>query len=232
MAMRYSLWVALSLLPAAASAQVDQRAVIQVAGVGRVSTPADLAQISYRVSGEGSTADAASAALAAKQKAVRQGLLAVLGRDAEVTSGDVTVSETRGAQCNDAGYGYGSRLRLSEGDCAVTGFVATSSGRVRTGAVTKAGTAVGMATRMGAGQARIETFALRDPAAARQRATAAALRDARERAAALASGAGVPLGALIQVNDGSAPFNEMTPFVATPVAAPPPPPPPPPSRSK
>jgi uncharacterized protein YggE len=72
---------------------------------------------------------------------------------------------------------------------------------VRTRAVEKAATAAGLASRLGASDARVQGFALSDPEAARARANMAAIADAAKRAAALASGAGLRLGPIIAVRD-------------------------------
>jgi len=197
--------------------------VIQVTGTGVVRTPPDLATLEFWLRGEGATADAATQALAAKQKAVLDGLSGLLGRGAEVNTGTVTVIEARGPECADA-RGYNSQPRLSEGACAVKGYLATMQGSARTGSVDRAGTAAGLASRLGASDARVQGFVLADPAEAQRRATAAALRDARARAEAIAAGAGVTLGPIASVRDGYGGGEIIV--SANRVAAPPPPPPP------
>jgi uncharacterized protein len=195
--------------------------VIQVTGTGVVETVPDVATLAFWLRGEGASADDATRAVAAKQKAVTDGLRSLLGAGTQVTTAEVIVIEARGEACQDA-RGYGSQPRLSEGACAVRGYVATVQGAVRTGAVDKAGTAAGLASRLGASDARLTGFALSDPGAAQRRATAAAIADARRRAEAAAQGAGVRLGAIRLVRDQ----NFGSEVVVSGFAPPAPPPPP------
>ena len=200
--MRVVAGFGLLMLSAAASAQVpaDDRPTIQVAGRGTVSTPPDVATLDYWVKGEGQTADEASAALARKNKAIVGGLAALLGQGTQASSGNVIVIQAHGKECDD-NRGYGSQPRLSTGACAVTGYLATLQGQVRTAAVDKAGTAAGLAARLGASDARLQSFDLSDKSAAQRRATAAALKDARAKAETIAAGSAVRLGPLLSVTD-------------------------------
>lgn len=226
--MRWTTRLMLLAMPAALAAQEREPAVIQVAGRGSVETEPDMAMLTYSVMGEGATADAASRALATKATAIRGGLLSVLGQGAVITTSEVNLTEVRGADCRT---GYGSPAMLSQGACAVIGYNASLRGSVETGSVEKVGTAVGLASRLGAQQAQTSSFGLRDPAAAQARATQVAVRDAKGRAATLAAAAGVRLGMILTLNDGPGAGIEddvPLPIVATAVAAPPAPPPPPP----
>ncbi|WP_162236470.1 MULTISPECIES: SIMPL domain-containing protein [unclassified Sphingomonas] len=189
---------ALIAVPALAQTEAERAPNIQVQGSATVETRPDRARMAYSVRGEGKTADDASRALATTQRAIRDGLGGLLGRDTEMTTGDVAIGEVRGPQCDTNPYG---RPRLSEGDCAVVGYIATISGMVRTGAIDRIGTAIGLAGRLGARDARLQNFELADVAAAKRRATAAAIVDARNRAETLATGAGVRLGDLLALTD-------------------------------
>lgn len=184
-----------------AAAQLDAALpVIQVAGRATVETPPDVALLAYSVRGEGETADQASAALAARNKAIVDGVGGLLGAGGRASSGNIVMHQTRGRDCLGE-RGYGAQSQLSTGACAVTGYVATSSGEFRTGALAKVGTAVGLAARLGASDARVEQFRLADQAGAQRRATAAALRDARARAEAIAAGSDVRLGPVLSISD-------------------------------
>lgn len=200
------LLAGLTATPAMAQSADDRVPVIQVLGMGTVSTPPDVATITYSVTGEGKTADDASTALATKHQAIVNELRSFLGRDALLSSGDVSVTEARSDKC-DTDDEDSARPRLSEGDCAVTGYIATLRGAARTGAVDRAGTAVGVTVRLGARDARIQGFSLRDPATAQRRATAAAIAAAHAKAEAMAIGAGVKLGNLLALNDPNAQMN-------------------------
>lgn len=194
--------IAALLLPATALAQEGPGPIpnIQVVGSATISTPPDRANLVYWVTGEGKNADEASTQLAAKHKAISDGLARLLGRGTEISSGEVSVIETREPACDGPGN-YNNRPRLSTGACAVTGYVATLQGNVRTSATDKAGTAAGLAARLGARDARLQNFFLSNPEEAQRRATVAAIADARTRAEAVAAGAGVRLGELLTLND-------------------------------
>ena len=226
--MRLSLGVmlAISSCPAFAQAAAEPAPSIQVVGVGTVSTRPDVANLVYWVTGEGKTADAASAALAAKQKAIADGLAGFLGREARLSSGEISVIETRSPECDGPGT-YNGRPRLSEGVCAVSGYVASLQGMVRTGVVEKAATAAGLAARLGARDARVQSFQLGDLADAQRRATAAAISNAEAKAEAMAAGAGVRLGPLLSLNDQSSGSDLVVSGGFQSLASAPPPPPPP-----
>lgn len=172
---------------------------LQVTGNAMVATPPDRVEIGYSIAGEGKTPDDASLALAARQQAIADGLAGVLDGAAKVTTGNVELTEVRAPECDPSSYG--NRPRISTGACAVIGYVATLQGTARTSAVAKAGTAVGLAVRLGARDARVRQFRLADPAAAMRRATAAAIADSRAKAEAMAAAAGVRLGAVLSVTD-------------------------------
>lgn len=229
--MRATSTVFISLLvslPTLASAQQSDSAdgrTIQVMGSGKVSTPPDVANIEYWVGGEGKTPDEASSALAAKHRAISAGLTGLLGSRTAVTSGNVVVIEAHEPSC-DGANGYNSRPRLSNGACAVSGYIATLQGSVRTNAIAKAGTAVGLAARLGAKDARLQSFGLADDGEARRAATADAIADARRRAEAIAQGAGARLGPVVTIRDqNAAPYGEAS-FAFNRVSAPAPPAPP------
>src|SRR5438067_570542 len=88
---------------------------------------------------------------------------------------------------------YGQAV-LSNGGCAIVGYLATSEADVRTAAVAKAATAVGLAGRLGARDARLQSFELRDTAVARRDAMTQAINDALSQAQVLATPAGAHLG--------------------------------------
>lgn len=214
--------------PLAAQTPVEGPArTIQVSGTGVVRTVPDIALLVVYLRGEGATPDAATQALADKQKAVTGGLVGLLGADAVPTTGNVTIIEARNGNCP---RGYDSPPRISTGDCAVTGYIATLQGNVRTANVAKAATAAGLAARLGASDARLEGYDLSDHESARTRASAAAITAARTRAEEIARGAGVHLGPVTSLRDeasgdivvtGTRYRTDMAP---PPMAAPAPPP--------
>lgn len=218
-----AMFFAAPISPAIAQSSTPERS-IQVTGTAIVRTAPDVATLGFWLRGEGATADAAATDLVARQKAVLSGLAGLLGAASEITTGNVVLIETRDRACDD----NRGLPRLSQGACAVTGHIATMDGNVRTPAVDKAGTAVGLAARLGARDARLTGFQLSNPAEAMSRANAAAIRDARTRAEAVAAGAGVKLGPLLTVRDQAAPSAEIIVSARRSDAPPPPPPPPPP----
>lgn len=224
--MKCYVLAALLLIPQSALAQTDTDRTIQVTGTGIVRTDPDLAMLQINLRGEGETPDAATTDLVAKQRAVTGGLLNLLGTDSELTAGHIDMMEVRGDGCGN-GRGYGGQPRLSTGDCAVVGAIATMQMNVRTRAVDKAGTAVGLASRLGASNARIQGFALSDPDEAQGRASAVAIRAARQRAEAVAAGAGLRLGPILSMRDPASIDITVSGARAMPAAPPPPPPPPP-----
>jgi hypothetical protein len=192
-----TIGLVLMLLSGEALAQAanDRKPSIEVVGIGSVSTPPDVANLVYWVTGEGKSPDEATGALAKKHQAIVSGLAGLLGSDVQMSTGEVLLIEARSSACE------GNRPRLSEGPCAITGHIARLQGNVRTHAVGKAGTAAGLAARLGASDARVQGFQLSNPAEAQRRASAAAIANARDRAEVMAAGAGVRLGELISLND-------------------------------
>jgi uncharacterized protein YggE len=187
----------LAVLAVPAIAQGAETPTIAVTGLGTVETPPDTATLTFTVRGEGATADAATSAMAALQKAVIQGVRS-LDRKLEVQTGSVTIAETRSSGCRGD---YDRDRQLSTGACAVTGRVASISTTIVLHSVKVAGTAVGLAGRLGASDATVEHFGLSDDADASRRALASAFAQARARAEAIAAASGAKLGPILSVSD-------------------------------
>lgn len=183
----------------AAAADVSAAPTITVVGVGEIKTDPDIANLAFSIRGEGSSADAATHLLVAKQKAIIGGLGTLGSGRMEIRTGEVSLNETHAAGCDDD-----SNARLSTGKCAVTGYLASIAVSVRMTSVKDAGTAVGLAARLGASSAHASDFDIlkRDDAA--RRAAAAALADAHSRAEAIAVAAGEKLGPVVKVIDEAA----------------------------
>lgn len=199
------LIVALAPLPAAAQSMREALPPgIVVQGQAVIKTAPDLAELAIELRGEGTTADAASRALATVQKAVIGGLT---GLDPKLVyrTGAVSMRAIRKGDCAESE----ELIDLSErgkdadsGPCRVVGYLATIAAAMELRAVDKAGTAIGLATRLGASTAELKQFRLSDPAAARRAAMAAAIADARTRADALATASGARLGPVVSILDG------------------------------
>ena len=109
-----------------------------------------------------------------------------------------------------------------EGPCAITGYLATMQGSIRTPLVAKAGTAAGLASRLGARDARVQNFILSDGGAAKRAAVVEAVAEAKRLAGALAAAAGEKLGPILAIRDQNYnPAEDMT-VVAMSAPAPPP----------
>jgi uncharacterized protein YggE len=91
-----------------------------------------------------------------------------------VNTGELSIVEERDKACDDDD----DQPRLSTGACAVRGYIATLEGSVRISPVKDAGTALSLATRLGASNSQLSNYSLRDPSNARRQAEAAAIADA------------------------------------------------------
>jgi uncharacterized protein YggE len=187
----------LAVLSAPAIVQAADTPTIAVTGSGTVETPPDTATLTFTVRGEGTTPDAATSAMAALQKAVIQGVRS-LDRKLEVQTGSVAIAETRSSGCRDD---YGRDKQLSTGACAVTGRVASITTTIIMHSVKDAGTAVGLAARLGANDAGVERFGLNDNADASRRALGNAFAQAHAKAEAIAAASGAKLGPIVSVSD-------------------------------
>src|SRR5438270_9079446 len=161
--------------------------------------------------------------MADAQTRVESGVNGFLGANTQISNSDLVVIEVRDPNCKN----QTSQPLLSEGDCAIVGYLAQSQTEVTTPDIGKAGTAVGLISRLGARDARFQGFELRDTSAARTDAMTRAVSDARAQAQVLASAAGGHLGRVISIQYGSYVTSSL-PRVRFMAAAPPPPPPAPP----
>lgn len=214
-----------SAASALAQASVDKH-TINVSGHGKVSIPPDTARLHYWVRGEGKSADDATRAMVNLETQVETGLKGLLGPTAAISNSDLLVVQVRDTKCNDQ-----SQPHLSDGECAIIGYLARSEGDVSTSNIDKAGTAVGLASRLGASDARLQGFELRDTTAARRQAMTRAVADARQQAEILAAAAGGHVGRVHDIQYGS--YGSGSPLLLSgtrylpAVGAPPAPPPPP-----
>ncbi|WP_440525070.1 SIMPL domain-containing protein [Sphingomonas sp.] len=215
------------IFPATAQSFKSQPNTIMVAASGSVETQPDTALLSVVIRGEGKAPDDATRALAAKIKAITSGLRSI-DPQIEIQTNAVAIGEVYAGDCNrDAGLSQSTDAEVSmaadaladEADrlaagarrtspkvanpCAVTGYTARSEASVKMRKVHDAGTAVGLAGRLGASSAALESFDLSADDDARSRATAAAIANARAQAQAIAAGSGMKLGGIVSVTDGT-----------------------------
>ena len=105
----------------------------------------------------------------------------------------------------------------SKGPCVVVGAFAETEATVILASIKDAGTAVGLAGRLGAGSAKIESFGLRDDRAAGREAIKQAIDQARTQAQAIAAASNAKLGPLVSVVDivaGDVGLNQFPQFRA------------------
>jgi len=100
----------------------------------------------------------------------------------------------------------------------LTGYQANQSLSVKIRATGQTGAIIDAAVGAGATQISGISFSVADPTTATTQARAAAMADARQRAASLAQAAGVTLGAVISISEVSAP--SPVPFASGALAAP------------
>ncbi|WP_260921873.1 SIMPL domain-containing protein [Novosphingobium sp. 9] len=229
-----ALLMALPTLALATTAQAQTeppQPQILVSATGIARTAPDRVTIGYTVRGEGTTSDTAITKL--RDSALRiEGGVRNLAKDADLHTSDLNVAEIRPKECDANNYGT---QRLSEGPCAVIGYVATMPVQVETGDVDDAGTLTGLISRLGGTYVGISRFSLHDDNAARAKALAQALADARNQAQMIADGSGRKLGPLLRVQDGD--YRNVAPELMVTAmrageAPPPPPPPAPPAPIK
>jgi uncharacterized protein YggE len=173
---------------------------IVIVGHGSVKTDPDLALLAFSIRGEGATSDAAATELVRKRAAISDGLAKLLGEDVAVNTGELSIKEARDKACDRDD----DQPRLSTGACAIRGFVATVDASVRISPVKDAGTALSLASRLGASDPQLSDFSLRSSVEARRQAEAAAIADAYARALGIATASGSKLGSLISVEDQEA----------------------------
>jgi uncharacterized protein YggE len=153
------------------------------------------------VQGEGKTSDHAVQALVAKSAAI-EGALRSMDASLVLHSTTVKVQAAHQGACKEGDYD--ETVRLSTGQCAIAGFVATQDFDIRTSNVVDAGTMVGLAGRHGASDPKIDNFGLGDQRDAKRQAIAAALADARSKAEAIAAGSDARVGDVISITlDGA-----------------------------
>jgi uncharacterized protein YggE len=227
-----ALGAAASNGPSMAQSRSIQPDTIVVTADASVETKPDIAILAITVRGEGKTPDDATRALSAKLKAVTSGLQSI-DPAMTISNGSVAIGEARAGTCDrDSGLPLPTDLQVAEAadmlsevaddvmtapvdskaegkagpadPCAIIGYVARSDVTARTTKTDDAGTAVGLAGRLGASDAGIDSFGLSDPDDASRRAAAMAIARARAQAGVIATGSGGNLGRIMSVVGGGA----------------------------
>jgi uncharacterized protein YggE len=174
---------------------------IAVLGEGSVKHPADSASFSATIRGEGKTSVEAMQAMAEQRKRVEAGLNRLAGASrVDVSVSGLEVREARKPNC-DADDSYRPDPKLSEGPCAVQGYVAAVHVDAQVWPATKVGDAASLAAQLGAVNISVGDSAVDKPEALKGEAMAAAIADARRKAQQIAAAAGLTLGPILKVQD-------------------------------
>jgi uncharacterized protein len=175
-------------LPEGAKGSADQPGhTITVNGSGTSSTVPDEAQFCFDVEDHADTAEAASSANAEAMRNVIAALRAAGVADKDMRTVQVSVYP-----------------RYNDADTKVTGYVATNSVCATT-SVTDAGSVADAALKAGADRVEGPNLTKADSDKLYDDALRAAVADARSRAEVLADAAGVDVGEVVSIQEGSEP---------------------------
>jgi hypothetical protein len=161
--------------------------IITVNGVGVVNTTPTRADFTFGVTANGQTATAALAANSAKMNAVISAIRARGVAAADIQTAQISLQPNTN-QTGDK----------------ILDYTATNSVAARIEKISAAGPVVDAAVRAGANQISGPSLTASDEAVLSRRALKAAIADARARAEAIATAAGVRLGAVQSVTEASA----------------------------
>lgn len=162
---------------------------LTVAGTGKVTLVPDVARVYLGVSLTKPTVKAAREAAASVMTDILAAIKALGIADADIQTTGLSLSTQ---------YATGSSTRI-------VGYAISEQVQVTVRDLDKAGDVVDAATAKGATDVNGISFEIADPARAQNDARAAAVVAARASAQAMASAAGVTLGAVVSIADASAP---------------------------
>jgi len=202
----------LLFMPAAPAQTVPQPRLLTVSGEGEAKAKPDQATLSAGVMTEGRTAAAALAANSRAMNAVFATLKRLGIAERAIQTSDISVQPQ---------YPNDSRLPRR-----MTGYQVSNSVTVTVDDLDNLGPALDALVSSGANSLGDIGFGLRDPKQLELQARAAAVRDATQKAEAMARAAGISLGAILSIGEGTgaepAPLRRMmaAPMAmnATPVA--------------
>lgn len=191
-----SICSALAVAGSAAAAE-EPGAQITVSGSGRVSAPPDTA---YIQTGVGTEAKVASDAIEQNSRAMAKVLQALA--NAKIAERDIQTQHL------DLSPIYSSqRGSLPKGSSrnTITGYRASNRVRVRVRDLSKVGAVLDAVVGAGANDLGGISFAVAEPEPLLDRALKLAMADAKRKATLLSAEAGVRLGRVLEIRDGSAP---------------------------
>jgi uncharacterized protein len=196
-------------LPLPALAEGAMPPMITVTGTGTVEAVPDIATLSIGVTTQGETAAEALTANSTALDAVMARLTA-----AGIEARDM---QTSNLSLNPNWTGYDSSSVAGQ---TIAGYVASNMLTIRVRALDGLGAVLDAAVADGANTLNGVTFGLADPEPALNEARQEAVADARARAELLAAAAGVKLGRVLSISEGSAPMDPVPMFRAEASAAP------------
>ena len=180
--------------------------IVTVDAQSFVESNPDMATISFDLRGEGATSNDAAQALVDSEKRIYASL-AAQSHSIEIEDDEFQIRALHSPECANPSseIGYEDEVvSFIDGDCAITGHIASKSVIVRTPTIDDAGTLASLASREGALNAEVASFGLMDSRPAKKEAIALALTEARSKAEAIAAASGRSIGAVISVSlDGA-----------------------------
>ena len=198
---RIPLVVALAALALTAGAQTAPSQVITVTGNAESKTAPDMATIRIGVETQAKTAKEAQASTSAlANRLIAAALKVVPDRKAYQTS-DLSLEPVFTQQTRPAGA-----PGMMTTEQVITGYRARNVLSVRIDDVSKVGPLVDAVTDAGATNVDSIAFGLKDEKAARRLALGDAVRDARDKADAIAAALGVEIYAAYSVDEGGGPI--------------------------
>ena len=214
-------------LPVLAQTTPTPTPVIVIVGNGRAERPADYAQLTFSLRGEGATGADAMAALSSLRAKVEASVAGLPGKPKiDSRASGLNVREVRGKACENRGFGLPA---LSTGDCAVVGNLATLGFQAKIWPAKQVGDAASLVAQLGGSEVNVNGGGLDDDQALLDDAMRDAIADARRQAQLVAQASGVKLGPIGRIQDSQAVSGPIMAYASS--NAPPPPPPAPPSRA-
>jgi len=187
--MKHALVLAAVLAAITAQAQTAPSRLIRATGSATLSSKPDQVKLTVGVTTQAATAQAAAEQNATQVTLVLSALQKTLGAAADIKTVSYTISPMYR-------YPTGQPAQL-------TGYSATNTVEVTTSDLSVVGKVIDAAVQAGATNIGSLRFALRDPEPLRALALAAAAKQAKAHADAIASGLGANTGSVITAEEGS-----------------------------
>lgn len=200
-----TLALALLAVPATAQERPPEPGRIAVTGEGRATAAPDMATIALAVTREGETAGEALNATSEAMTEVLAAMREIGLEDRDVQTNDVSLSPV---------YERDDGTRPGRTRPEIVGYTARNGVSVRVRDLDLLGTVIDRAVELGANEGGGLFFGNSDSEAMRREARMLAVEDARARAEAMASAAGVELGRIVSLQEGGGFSPAPRPFEA------------------